>query len=339
MLKKIRQSTYSALFTAVFSALSLLLTLYSPAQAQTDNSKTSSWPNKAIRMVIGFAAGGPTDMVSRVIAQKLSEHLGQQVFIDNKPGAGGSIAAEIVARAPADGYTLFYNTSAVVIAPALYTKVNFDPLKDFEPVLLTASVPLVFVVNPGLPALTVAQFIALAKSRPDQLNYSSSGSGTITHLVPTMFLKQSNLQAQHVPYKGSAPGLLDVAAGQTQFMIDTINTVLPYVKDGKIRALAVTSAKRTSVLPDTPTLVELGFPGFEASAWQGIMAPAGTSPAIVAKLNEVTNRVLRDPEVIKTLAAQGAETLGGSVADYAAYLRTEIPRWAQAVKDSGAKEN
>jgi len=326
-MKRIYRTTPCAL-------LSVVLTLFA-----ANLSFAQAWPSKPIRMVIGFAAGGPTDMVSRVIAQKLSEQLGQQVFVDNKPGAGGAIAAEIVAKAPADGYTLFYNTSAIVIGPALNSKVNFDPVKDFDPVLLTAAVPLVFVVNPALPVTSVKDFVALAKSKPNELNYSSSGAGTITHLVPAMFLKQANLQAQHVPYKGSAPGLVDVAAGQTQFMIDTINTVLPYVKEGRIRALAVTSAKRSSVLPDTPTLAELGFKGFEAAAWQGIMVPTGTSQDIVKKLNKVTNQVLTNPEVIATLAAQGAETIGGDPQQYAAYLRSEIPRWTQAVNDSGAKEN
>ncbi len=296
-----------------------------------------AWPSKPIRMVVAFPPGGPTDIVSRVIAQRLSEQLGQQVIIDNKPGAGGNIAAELIANAPADGYTLFYNTSAVVIGPALYSKVNYDTLKDFAPVALTASVPMVLAVNPNLPARSVKEFLDLARSKPGQLNYSSSGTGTITHLASAMLSTQTGIQTQHVPYKGSAPGLVDLASGQTQFMIDTINTVLPYVRDGRLRGLAVSSMKRSSVLPDLPTLHESGLSGFDASAWQGIVAPAATPSDIVQRLNAEVNKALVHPEVRAKLAAQGADVLGGTSAEYAAHLRSELPRWAKAVKDSGAK--
>ena len=296
-----------------------------------------AWPNKPIRMVVAFPPGGPTDIVSRVIAQRLSEQLGQQVIIDNKPGAGGNIAAELIANAPADGYTLFYNTSAIVIGPALYSKVNYDTLKDFAPVALTASVPMVLAVNPNLPVRSVKEFLDLARSKPGQLNYSSSGTGTITHLASAMLSTQTGIQTQHVPYKGSAPGLVDLASGQTQFMIDTINTVLPYVRDGRLRGLAVSSMKRSSVLPDLPTLHESGLSGFDAAAWQGIVAPAATSSDIVQRLNAEVNKALAHPEVRAKLAAQGADVLGGTSAEYAAHLRSELPRWAKAVKDSGAK--
>jgi tripartite-type tricarboxylate transporter receptor subunit TctC len=296
-----------------------------------------AWPSKPIRMVVAFPPGGPTDIVSRVIAQRLSEQLGQQVIIDNKPGAGGNIAAELIANAPADGHTLFYNTSAVVIGPALYSKVNYDTLKDFAPVALTASVPMVLAVNPNLPARSVKEFLDLARSKPGQLNYSSSGTGTITHLASAMLSTQTGIQTQHVPYKGSAPGLVDLASGQTQFMIDTINTVLPYVRDGRLRGLAVSSIKRSSVLPDLPTLHESGLSGFDASAWQGIMAPAATPNDIIQRLNTEVNKALAHPEVRAKLAAQGADVLGGTSAEYAAHLRSELPRWAKAVKDSGAK--
>ena len=296
-----------------------------------------SWPSKPVRMIIAFPPGGPTDLVSRVLAQKLSEQLGQQVIVDNKPGAGGNIAAELAARAVPDGYTIFYNTSAIVIGPALYGKVNYDTLKDFTPVLLTASVPMVLVVNPQLPARSVKEFLDLAKSRSGALNYSSSGTGTITHLASAMMSTQTGIQTQHIPYKGSAPGLVDLASGQTQFMIDTINTVLPYVRDNRLRGLAVTSAKRSPVLPDLPTLAEAGISGFEAAAWQGIVVPTGTPNEIVQKLNAEVNKALAHPDIRSRLAAQGADILGGTPAEYAAYLRSEMPRWAKAVKDSGAK--
>ena len=296
-----------------------------------------SWPTKPVRMIIAFPPGGPTDLVSRVLAQKLSEQLGQQVIVDNKPGAGGNIAAELAARAVPDGYTIFYNTSAIVIGPALYGKVNYDTLKDFTPVLLTASVPMVLVVNPQLPARSVKEFVDLAKTRSGALNYSSSGTGTITHLASAMMSTQTGIQTQHIPYKGSAPGLVDLASGQTQFMIDTINTVLPYVRDNRLRGLAVTSAKRSPLLPDLPTLAEAGISGFEAAAWQGIVVPTGTPNEIVQKLNAEVNKALTHPDIRSRLAAQGADILGGTPAEYAAYLRSEMPRWAKAVKDSGAK--
>jgi tripartite-type tricarboxylate transporter receptor subunit TctC len=296
-----------------------------------------NWPTKPIRMIIAFPPGGPTDLVSRVLAQRLSEQLGQQVIVDNKPGAGGNIAAELSAKAAPDGYTVFYNTSAIVIGPALYGKVNYDPLKDFAPVALTASVPLVLVVNPQLPARSVKEFLDLAKSRAGALNYSSSGTGTITHLASAMMSTQMGLQTQHIPYKGSAPGLVDLVAGQTQFMIDTMNTVLPYARDNRLRGLAVTGSKRSALMPELPTLAESGMPGFEAAAWQGIVVPTGTPADIIQKLNVEVNKALANPDVRSRLAAQGADILGGSPAEYAAYLRTEIPRWTKAVKDSGAK--
>ena len=243
----------------------------------------------------------------------------------------------MAAKAAPDGCTVFYNTSAIVIGPALYGKVNYDTLKDFAPVLLTASVPLVLVVNPQLPARSVKEFLDLAKARSGALNYSSSGTGTITHLASAMMSTQTGVQTQHIPYKGSAPGLVDLAAGQTQFMIDTMNTVLPYVRDNRLRGLAVTSSKRSALMPELPTLAEAGLPGFEAAAWQGIVVPTGTPPEIIQKLNAEVNKALTNPDIRARLAAQGADILGGTSAEYAAYLRSEMPRWAKAVKDSGAK--
>jgi len=318
----------SRIFGILFAACAVLMT--STAQSQT-------WPTKPIRMVIAFSPGGPTDLVSRVIAQRLTEQLGQNVLVDNKPGAGGNIAAEMVANAAADGHTIFYNTSAIVIAPALYGKVNYDPLRDFAPVALTAAVPMVLVVNPSLPARSVKELVDLARSRPNQLNYSSSGTGTITHLASAMMSTQMGLQTQHIPYKGSAPGLVDLASGQTQFMIDTINTVLPYVRDGRLRPLAVSTIKRSTILPDLPTLHESGMTGFDASAWQGIVVPAATPVDIIARLNTEVNRALANPDVRAKLAAQGAEPLGSTPAEYAAHIRNELPRWSKAVRESGAK--
>ncbi len=296
-----------------------------------------AYPSKPVRMILAFPPGGPTDIVARVLAQKLTEQLGQQVVVDNKPGAGGNIGAELAARAPNDGYTIFYNTSAIVIGPALYSKVSYDTLKDFVPVALTAAIPMVLVVHPSIAAKSMKEFVDLAKSKPGQMSYSSSGTGTITHLASAMLTSHMGLSAVHIPYKGSAPGLVDLAAGQTQFMTDTINTALPYIKDGRMRAIAVTSAKRSSVLPDLPTFHESGLPGFDAAAWQGVVVPAGTAPEIVNKLNAEIIKALQDPALRVRLAAQGADVYGSTPAEYAAYIRAEMPRWAKAVKESGAK--
>lgn len=296
-----------------------------------------AWPAKPIRMILAFPPGGPTDIVARVLGAKLADQLGQQVLVDNKPGAGGNIGAELAAKAPNDGYTIFYNTSAIVINPALYGRSSYDTLKDFLPVTLTAAIPMVLVVHPAIQVKTMKEFVDYVKSRPGQINYSSSGTGTITHLASAMLASQMGFSAQHIAYKGSAPGLVDLAAGQTQFMTDTINTALPYVKDGRLRAIAVTSAKRSSVLPDMPTFAESGMPGFDAAAWQGVVVPAGTPPEIVARLGTELNRALSDAGVRQRLTAQGADALGGTPAEYAAYIRAEMPRWAKAIKDSGAK--
>ena len=315
--------------------LRLLVAAATLLGATTAHAQT--YPAKPIRMILAFPPGGPTDIVARVLAQKLAEQLGQQVIVDNKPGAGGNIGAELAARAPNDGYTMFYNTSAIVINPALYGKASYDTLKDFVPVVHTAAIPMVLVVHPSLPAKTMKEFVEAVKSRPGQMSYSSSGTGTITHLASAMLTAQLGLTAVHIPYKGSAPGLVDLAAGQTQFMTDTINTAIAYIKDGRMRAIAVTSAKRSSVLPELPTFHEAGLSGFDAAAWQGVVVPAGTPPEIVGKLNAEFNKALQDPAVRARLAAQGADVFGSTPAEYAAYIRAEMPRWAKAIKESGAK--
>jgi tripartite-type tricarboxylate transporter receptor subunit TctC len=312
----------------------LLLTLISlPAHAQPQ-----PYPSKPIRMILAFPPGGPTDINARIFALKLGEAMNQQIIVDNKPGAGGNIAAAEAARAPADGYTIFYNTSAISIAPSLYSKLNYDVLKDYAPVALTATVPLVLVVNAGVPAKDVRELVAYAKANPGKMNYASSGAGTITHLAGALFATQMGLTLQHIPYKGSAPALVDVAGGQTQMMIDTINTVLPYVKDGRLRALAIAITRRSSLLPDVPTLEEAaGLPGFEMSAWQGIVVPVATPKEIVARLNAEINKAVQNADLRQRLATQGAEPLGGTSEHYAAYLRSELGRWTKVVKDSGAR--
>ena len=296
------------------------------------------YPSKPIRMILAFPPGGPTDINARFFAQKLGESMNQQIIVDNTPGAGGNIAAAEAAKAPADGYTIFYNTSAISIAPSLYSKLNYDVLKDYAPVALTATVPLVLVINPGLPAKNVQELVAYAKANPGKMNYGSSGSGTITHLAGALFATQMGLTMQHIPYKGSVPALVDVAGGQTQMMIDTINTVLPYVKDNRLRALAIAIPRRSGALPDVPTLEEAaGLPGFEMSAWQGIVVPAATPKDIVARLNAEINKAVQNADLRQRLAAQGAVPLGGTSEHYAAYIRSELTRWTKVVKDSGAR--
>jgi tripartite-type tricarboxylate transporter receptor subunit TctC len=296
------------------------------------------YPAKPVRMILAFPPGGPTDINARNFAQKLSEQMGQQVVVDNRAGAGGNIGAAEAAKAAPDGYTVFYNTSAIAIAPSLYSKVPFDPVKDYAPVALTATVPLVLAINPNVPVKTVQEFIAYARANPNKLNYASSGSGTITHLAGALFASQMGLQMQHIPYKGSAPALVDVVTGQVQMMIDTINTVAPYAKDNRLRALAIAITRRSALLPDVPTLEQAAnLPGFEMSAWQGIVLPAATPPDIVGRLNAEVNKALQGADLRARLAAGGSEPLGGTSEQYAAYIRSELVRWAKVVRDSGAK--
>ena len=305
-----------------------------PALAQ---SAAPPWPTKPLRMIIGFAPGGPTDIVARVVAQRLSEQIGQPVLVDNKPGAGGNLAADLAAKAAPDGHTLFYNTSAITIAPALYGKVPYDTLKDFVPVSTTATNAMIVMVHPSVPARTIQEFVAHAKANPGKLNYGSSGTGTITHLATAALASALGLQMTHVPYKGSAPSLLDTAAGVVQLMTDTVNSALPYLRDGRLRPLAVTMPRRLAVLPDVPTLAETVLPGMEMSAWQGVVVPAGTPPAIVQRLNGELRRVLAHEETRQKLIAQGTEILGSTPDEYAAYLRSELARWSKVVAETGAK--
>ena len=300
-------------------------------------AQAAGYPARPLRMVIGFAPGGPTDIVARVIAARLAEQLGVGVVVDNKPGAGGNLAADLAAKATPDGYTLFYNTSAITIAPALYGKVPYDTLKDFVPVTTTATNAMIVMVNPSLPVKTIQEFVAYAKANPGKLNYGSSGTGTITHLATAALASGLGLQMTHIPYKGSAPSLVDTAAGVVNLMTDTVNSALPYVKDGRLRALAVTMPRRLAVLPDVPTLSETVMPGMEMSAWQGVVMPAGTPAPIVQRLNTELRKVLSHEETRQKLIAQGTEILGSTPEEYAAYLKSELARWSKVVAETGAK--
>lgn len=296
-----------------------------------------SWPSKPIKLVVAFAVGGPTDLVARVLAERLSAQLGQPVVVDNKAGAGGNIAADLVARAAPDGYTLFYNTSAIAIAPALYAKINYDALKDFEPIGAAATVPMVALVHPSVPARTIAELIAYAKANPDKLNYASAGAGTISHLSTAAWAAHANIKMQHVPYKGSAPALLDTAAGSTQVITDTINSAWPFIRDRRLLPLAVTTRQRFARLPDVPSFDESAMPGLEMSAWQGLLAPRGTPAPILERLHREMRDALADPPTLAKLDAQGAVPLSGSREQYAQFIAAELRRWAELVRVTGAK--
>lgn len=298
------------------------------AQAQT-------YPAKPITLVVPFPPGGPTDQVARVLAQKLTEQMGQSVIVDNKPGANGNIGGGQVSKAAADGYTLLYNTSSITLSPSLYKNLSYDVQKDLAPVALTAVVPLALVVHPSIPANTVREFVEYAKANPDKLSYGSAGNGNVTHLAAFQFTQNLGIEATHVSYRGSAPADVDLVAGQIQFMTDTINSVMPFVKDKRLKLLAVTTAKRMALYPDVPTLAETVMPGFEAGAWQGVMAPAKTPPALVQRLNAEINKALQSDDVRAKLAVQGAEPLGSTPEEYQTYISKELQRWAGVVKSTG----
>jgi tripartite-type tricarboxylate transporter receptor subunit TctC len=296
-----------------------------------------AYPARPIRMLIPFPPGGPTDLVARVIGEAMGADLKQPIIIDNRPGANGNIAVEAVARAEPDGYTIVYNTSAVAIAPALYPKLSFDIERDFAPVALTATVPLVLLVHPSVPAKTVKEFIDYARSKPGELSYASTGIGTPTHLGAALFQSTNGIKAVHVPFRGSAPALTALSGNHVQFMTDTVNSSYPLINGGQIRGLAVLGAKRVPVVPDLPTLAESGLRDFEIGAWQGIMAPKATPAAIVERLNAAVLRALGDANVKDKLAIQGATILGSTPREYGEYIAAETKRWAPVVAESGAK--
>ena len=315
---------------ALIAALSAIVP---PAAAQVP-----AYPTKPIRIVVPFPPGGATDILAREVAQKLNEAWGQQVIVDNRPGAGGNIGSELVAKAAPDGYTLEMGTVGThAINASLYAKMPYDNVKDFVPIILVAGVPNVLEVNPSLPVNSVAELIAYAKANPGKLNFASSGNGTSIHLSGELFKAMAGVEMTHVPYKGSAPALQDLIAGQVQLMFDNLPPSLPQIKAGKLRALAVTSSVRAPALPDVPTVAEAGLPGFEASSWFGLLAPAGTPPAIVAKINAEVAKWLATPEAKENLSKQGANAAGGTPEDFASHIAAETAKWAKVVKASGAK--
>jgi tripartite-type tricarboxylate transporter receptor subunit TctC len=298
----------------------------------------AQYPTKPIRMIVPFPAGGATDIVARLVGQKLTEAMGQQVITDNRGGAGGTIGTDIAAKAPADGYNMLVGTSSThAIAPGLYSKLPYDPVRDFAPVTLLATATILLAVHPSVPAKNVKELIAIAKRQPNSLSFASSGNGGISHLVGEHFKSVASIQMLHVPYKGDTPALIDLASGQVSLMFGTAVSFLPYVKTGRLNALAVTNPKRSPVAPNVPTVAESGLPGFEALQWFGVYVPAGTPREIVVRLNTEIGKILRMPDVRERFAGLGADVGGGSAEEFAAFQRAEVAKWTKIVKASGAK--
>ena len=297
------------------------------------------YPAKSIRVIAGFPPGSGADITARVIGSRLGPALGQQLIVDNRPGAASNIAAELAAKSAPDGYTLFIGTVANAINATLYEKLPFDFARDFAPVALATAAPNVLVVHPSVPANSVKELVALAKSRPGQLNYASAGTGTAPHLSAELFSSMTGVRMVHVPYKGSPPAVTDLLAGEVALMFSPSSTVLHHVKSGRLRGIAVTTASRLPSVPELPTVAESGLKGYETITWFGFVAPARTPGAIIARLNTEIVRVLALTEVRQQFAAQGIETFGGTPERFAAYIGEEIAKWAQVIRVSGARAN
>ncbi len=317
--------------------LVLLATLFC-AYAISANAQTSSnWPDKPIKIIVGYSAGGATDVLARLIAVKMSSTLGQSIVVENKPGANSNVGAELVVRAPADGYTLYAYSIANTINMSLYPKLSYDAIKDFESIGMIAKIPNILVVNPNLPVKTVSDYVRYAKESKDGITFASSGSGSSIHLSGEMFKMQAKIQMLHIPYKGSAPAVTDLLGGQVESMFDNAPSALPHIQAGKLRAIAVTSAQRSPSIPDVPTLAESGYPNFDVQSWFALVAPAGTPKIIVEKLNAALNKALLAPDVRQRLQELAATPEPGSPEKMRDFQTSEVKRWREVVKASGAK--
>jgi tripartite-type tricarboxylate transporter receptor subunit TctC len=320
------------LLSAVIGAVSAVIGVPAVANAQ------QKYPEKPIRFVVPYPAGGPLDTVARLLGQRVSEAVKQPVVVDNKPGAGGNIGAADVARAAPDGYTILMGAVAThAINPTLYASIPYDPVRDFLPVTQVASTPNVLVVNPSVPAANVREFIAYAKANPGKLNFGSGSTGSAGHLAGELFKSMAGVEMTHVPYKGAAPAMNDLVGGQIQLMFDNLASSLGQVRAGRIKALAVTTAKRTALAPELPTVAESGRPGFDISTWFGIFVPAGTPRDVVERLHAEFTRALAEPQVREKMVALGAEPVGNKPEEFAAYIRAEADKYARVIKASGAK--
>lgn len=320
---------------AFAAALSLAAGLALPLHAQP--SAQAAWPTKPIKLVVGYAAGGATDVIARIIALKLGEQLGQPMVVDNRAGANSNVGAEVVAKSVPDGYTLYVYTIANTINASLYDKLGYDPQKDFEPIGLIARIPNILVVNPKLPVKTLADYIRFAKASQDGITFASSGSGSSIHLSGEMFKMQARLNMLHIPYRGSAPAVTDLLGGQVQSMFDNTPSALPHVKAGRLRAIAITSAQRSPLLPEVPTVAESGFPGFDVQSWFSLAAPAGTPRPVIERLNSALNKVLAAPDVRQRLQDLAATPEPGTPEQLRRLIAAETKRWHDVVKQSGAK--
>ncbi len=319
--------------------LGVLLATSASAVAQPASTGSGqAYPIKPIRFIVPQAAGGSTDILSRTVGQKLSEAFGQPVVMDNRPGANGIVGTELVAKAPADGYTLVAGgTSTVAINSSLYSKIPYDPIKDFTPVVNLAYSTSVLVVHPSVAAKTIADVIALAKAKPGELRYASAGNGSSPHLSAEVFKMMTGVNIVHVPYKGSTPGVIATVSGETSLMFTGVASVLAHVKAGRLRALSVNGPRRSPALPEIPTAGASGMPGFEVDFWIGILAPAGTPLAVVNKLNTEVNRILAQDDIKNRLVALGTDIIGGSAQSFADQIKSDVARWGKAIKASGAK--
>ena len=323
------KSTHTMLLVAVLGSMA--------AAVLAPDAWSQTYPAKPIRIVVPFPAGGTSDILSRAIGQKLTEEWKQQVIVDNRPGASANIGAEIVVKSPPDGYTLLCASTIHTINPSLYSKLSYDPVRDFSPITLIAATSQVLAVHPSVPVKSVKELIAYAKKRPGELNYSSAGNGSQPHLTAEIFKARTGINIVHVPYKGAPPAMTDLLAGHVALTFATSPSAVPHAKSGKLRALAVSTAKRIAALPDVPTIAESGVPGFEASGANGLVGPAGMPAAVVDRLNAAVVRIVKEPAMSKYLSDQGADPWTTTPAEYAAYIKSEVAKWAKAVKDSGAK--
>ena len=314
---------------ALVAALSVPVAAHAQAQR-------SEYPVRPVRVVVGFPAGGPSDILARLVAQKLGEAMGQQFIVDNRGGASGMIGAELVAKAPPDGYTLLVVPATHAVNPSLYRNLPFDTTRDFTPVSLVAEGPFILVVHPSLPAKSVHELIALARRRPGELNYASAGVGGLPHLAGELFKSTTGIRMNHIPYKGAAPATIDLVAGHVTIMFNNMLSAVPHVKGGRLRALGVTTMKRSSAVPDVPTIAEAGVKGYEVSGWYGVLGPARLPSDVLSRLNGAVNRGMRQPEVVKRLAGEGVDAVGSTPEEFGGRIQREMTKWSAVVKASGA---
>jgi tripartite-type tricarboxylate transporter receptor subunit TctC len=303
--------------------------------ASAGTALAQTYPVKPVRIIVPSSAGGGTDIIARVLAPELSKRLGQQVVVDNRPGAGTMIGMEIAAHSPADGYTLLMGLSTLAINSALYKKVPYDPMSDFAPITLATTSASILVVHPSLPVKTLKELIAFARARPGQLNYASAGTGTYPHMTYELFLSMAKVKMVHIPYKGTGPAMVDMIAGQVASMAATVITGMPHIRSGRLRPLGITSLKRSDVAPDIPTVAEAGLPGFESLQWYGLLAPANTPKDIVNRLNKEMVQILQLPDIRKRFAMDAVDTVGNTPEEFARHIRAELDKWEKVAREAG----